>query len=103
MIVGRILGWILVALSLAALVWDFFGRAEGEAFRAAPLGQRWFQIDAGSLNALQAGVERYVSPELWDSVFFPLLEWPAFLFPLVPGLLLVLLCRRWRRSPRRKP
>ena len=102
MIVGRIIGWILLALSLAILAWDFFGRGEGEAFSAAPLGKRWFQIDAGSLNALQAGVERYVSPELWDSFLFPMLEWPAFLFPLVPGLLLILLCRRWRHGKPRK-
>ena len=102
MIVGRVFGWILAALGLAVLAWDYFSRGEAEAFSPSPLGKLWFQLDAGSLNGLQAGVERYISADLWDFYLFPMLQWPAFLFFLVPGLLLVLLCRRWWGGKRQR-
>ncbi len=63
------------------------------------LGQRWYQIDqalgSATLNTLQAGIERRISVDLWDNVFAPLLLQPAVLIFLVPGLVLVLLFRRW--------
>ena len=75
-------------------------RAEGEPFEPEAFGQVWYDFDAGSLNLVQAVVERYISPDLWDSVFLPMLYWPAFVIFLAPGLVLVLLCI-WRRRRRR--
>jgi hypothetical protein len=40
----------------------------------------------------QAGIQRHVSPWLWDAVVQPLLEMPAW--PLLGGLALVLLWLR---------
>ncbi|MDO9502414.1 hypothetical protein [Falsiroseomonas sp.] len=50
------------------------------------------------LNTLQAGVQRRILPELWDWVFLPVLEAPAWVVPAVLGALLLLagLARRRR-------
>lgn len=66
---------------------------KGGAFAIAPLGEIWYAIDRASLNGLQAGVERYVSVWLWESVLAPILQWPAILVFFIPGVLLAILCR----------
>ena len=107
MIVGRILGWILLFCSLVLLGWDAVSSLEAGSWGFTVLGQRWYEIDqafgGASLNTLQAGIERNVAVSLWDNIFAPVLLWPAVLVFLVPGLLLVLLCRRWGqpRAPRK--
>jgi len=59
-----------------------------------PLGQYWFDLDPGSLNLLQAGTERYLSPALWSDVIFPIVLQPAVFVLAVPGVLLFWLSRR---------
>ncbi len=81
-------GALLLLLTIAVVVWNSMQGFE----ILAPLGQTWFSISAGTLNGLQAGVERYISPELWDSYLAPMLHWPALWFPLVPGLIFTLIC-----------
>src|SRR3546814_27377 len=99
MIVGRILGWILLFCALVLLGWDAVSSLTTGTWGFAVLGQRWYEIDqafgGASLNTLQAGIERNVSVDLWDNVLAPVLLWPAVLVFLVPGLVLVLLFRRW--------
>ena len=54
------------------------------------LGTAIFNASPSALNSLQAGVQRYIFPDIWDWVFQPVLELPAWLPPLVfGGLLLV--------------
>jgi hypothetical protein len=107
MIVGRTLGWFLLFCALVLLGWDAVSSLSSGTWGFVVLGQRWYEIDqafgGASLNTLQAGIERNVSVDLWDSVFAPVLLWPAVLVFLVPGLVLVLLFRRWRapRAPRK--
>ncbi len=98
---GRFLGWFLLALAFIALGRDLVAIAAGETFRLAPLGEVWFKLHSASLNMLQAGVERRIAPEVWDSVIAPALQWPTVAFFAVPGLLLVLLCRDWQSQKRR--
>jgi len=63
-----------------------------------PLGAVIFGIWPEFLNTLQAGVQRRILPELWDWVFLPLLEAPAWVVPAVLGaLLLVVGVARRRR------
>lgn len=107
MIVGRLFGWFLLFCTLVLLGWDAVSSLSAGTWGFAVLGQRWFEIDqalgSGSLNTLQAGIERNVSVALWDNVFAPVLLWPAVAVFLVPGLVLTLLCRRWGRpkTPRK--
>jgi hypothetical protein len=56
-----------------------------------PLGAAIFQVAPPFLNTLQAGVQRRLSPELWDSVFLPVLEAPVWVIPFAIGAVLVLI------------
>ncbi|MBP0462851.1 hypothetical protein J5Y09_02900 [Roseomonas sp. PWR1] len=50
-----------------------------------PLGALLFRINPAALNSLQAGVQRYLFPELWDGLFVPLLNTPAWVLPALIG------------------
>lgn len=107
MIVGRLFGWFLLFCTLVLLGWDAVSSLSAGTWGFAVLGQRWFEIDqalgSASLNTLQAGIERNVSVDLWDNVFAPVLLWPAVAVFIVPGIVLVLLFRRWGqpKTPRK--
>lgn len=64
--------------------------------QAAPstlsLGAIWFRIHVDSLVGFQALIEQAISPAVWPTVQV-LLEIPAWLLLIPPGLLLVFLCR----------
>lgn len=98
----RILGWLAILVAIATVALMLAARLGGVSPVQA-LGQLWFAVDAGSLNALQAIVERYLSPLLWDYVLFPVLQQQATLVALVAliaGLVLLFLSRR--RGERRR-
>ncbi len=59
-----------------------------------PLGQLWFEIDNGSLNLVQAVIQRYIFPELWDPVIVSMLLLPAWLVFAIPAIVLTVLFRR---------
>jgi hypothetical protein len=56
-----------------------------------PLGAAIFQAVPAFLNTLQAGVQRRLSPELWDFAFLPALEAPVWVIPFALGSLLLLI------------
>lgn len=82
-----ILGALLVVAAVVLLIRD----------AAEALGYLWFTIDANSLVGFQALIEKKVDPDLWTSVFLPLLDWPAWILPLALGAILVLAARPWKR------
>lgn len=94
MTVARIFGFVLILIGLAAVGRDTLASASAGKLDLLALGKLWFELSPGSLNGLQAGVERYLSVWFWDAVLSPMLHWPAFLYPMVPGLLLAIFCRR---------
>ena len=49
------------------------------------LGAGMFGDKPAALNSLQAGVQRYLFPELWDGLFVPLLNTPAWVLPALIG------------------
>ncbi len=75
------LGLLLLALAVGVALW--FGAA-------TPLGAVVFQLDPPLLNTLQAGVQRRLAPELWDSVILPVLQAPAWGMPAALGALFLL-------------
>ena len=82
----------MLALAAGLLVVSGFG---------TPLGAVIFALNGPFLNTLQAGVQRRLSPELWDVVFLPVLEAPSWLLPLILGAAFLLLARlRTRRGKR---
>jgi hypothetical protein len=94
-IVGAIIGWILVLLACAAAGLDALEAVASGAMRLRPAGEVWYKLDAPSLNLIQAVVERYIWPTLWDPVILAVLQWPLALVFGAPGVLLVLLSYLW--------
>ena len=45
-------------------------------FTFLPIGQVWFNFDRGTLLGLQPGIERYLSPVIWENMVGPMLLWP---------------------------
>ena len=87
---------LIVAVVIAMR--DGLASLEQNAFVVRPLGQIWFEIDPPSLNTLQAVVERYVSPTLWDPVIITVLQVPAVALFGVLGIVFLLLSRASRRG-----
>ncbi len=94
--VVRILASLLLLFAAMLLVREAVRWLSGEGWSPIPLGQIWFDIDPASLNMLQAGIQRRLSPSLWEDVIQPVLTWPAA--PMVGALGLAL----WLGSRRRR-
>ncbi len=93
----RVLGtWFLLA-GVVALVIDITRTLAADALVMTRIGEHWFQFHSASLNASQAGIQRYVHPALWDPVILALLQTPTWLVSMALGILLILIGRRRRR------
>ena len=98
-IIGRPLGWGLVALALLALGAELLASLEAGDYVALTAGEVWYAIDPASLNLVQAVVQRYLHPALWDPVATAILLRPAWLVLGLPGAALAYIFRT--RRPRR--
>ena len=94
----RFLGLCFIAAATVALVADGARSIADGALVLTPLGKTWYSIDPPSLNLLQAGVERRVSPFLWDPVILSILQLPTWLPLLILGAALALLGARRQRA-----
>ncbi len=61
-------------------------------------GELWYDIDVGSLNQLQAGVQRNLHPKLWDPVITTVLRGPVWASLLVLAFIFRLFAFRRRRQ-----
>ena len=93
MVVGRILGWILVAGALAVFGIELARFVETGTYRVIAAGKLWYDVHRSSLNLVQAVLQRYVDPLAWDAGVAPVLQLPAWAVLGLPGILLVWLCR----------
>ena len=74
---ARILAVLFLALAALRAYFDWQIAALNEtAFAFLPIGQVWFNFDRGTLLGLQPGVERYLSPVIWENAIGPMLLWP---------------------------
>jgi hypothetical protein len=89
MIVGRIIGWLLLVAAGLALAGDVFAWYHTGTWRLSAAGELWYRLDRGSLNLVQAVIQRYVATWLWDPVIQTILQLYAFVLFAVPGLLLL--------------
>lgn len=97
-IIGRIIGWILVIAAVAVFARDILASIDSGSLALMSTGELWFRLDNGSLNLVQAVIQRYVFPSLWDPVIVTILIWPATIVLGVPGMILVRLCRKRPRK-----
>jgi|TARA_R110002072_G_scaffold163397_1_gene316023 hypothetical protein len=98
MIIGRILGWLFVGGAFVILGYDLLQFLGSQSWNVLLLGELWFKLDAGSLNLVQAVIQRYIFPALWDPVIVTVLLWPASLLFLLIGLLLLFFFRKRKRA-----
>ena len=100
MIVGRIIGWLLLAIAAGVAATDLLIVVFAGEVAAAAFGQSWFDFDRDSLGLSQAVIQRYVWPYFWHPIITTALLWPTWLslcvvaaIPGVVGLFLAALCR----------
>ena len=96
---GRWIGRLLIALALLALGGDLRIWIDGGAFDLIPLGALWGKISLPSQNLVQAVLERYIHPYLWNPILLEILQWPAVYDFAVPGIVFAFLFRRRRPRP----
>lgn len=95
MSVRRLLGLGLIVLAAAIVAFDLVSGLSGAGLLGfVSLGDLWGRLSAASLNLLQAIVQRYLFPALWDPVLVTFLLLPAWLVFAAPGLLLYLSGRK---------
>ena len=85
-VIFRILGGWLLIVAIVVLVNDVTrGFQGGGALRVSSLGKTWYALSPGTLNQLQAGIERHVHTALWDPLMLTVLKLPAFAVFLALG------------------
>ena len=90
MVVFRALGWLLLAMAIAAVVHDALAWWTEGSFHLLGLGDLWSHLDARSLADAQTAVQRRVPSDLW----FWLMRIPALAAFLVLALFFLWLGNR---------
>jgi hypothetical protein len=74
---ARILAVFFLAAAALRAFFDWqLANINESAFEFLPIGQVWFNFDRGTLLGLQPGIERYLSPVIWENAVGPMLLWP---------------------------
>lgn len=92
----RIIGFWLLALAFVALVLDGARTVTSGALVITPLGETWFDLSPGSLNLMQAVIQRNLHPYIWDPVVQWILLSPTWLITGLIALLLLALGKKRR-------
>ncbi len=100
MVVGRVLGWLLIVLAVATAGHEAISSLDAGAYTTFAFGALWAKIDLASLNLIQAVIQRYVWPWLWDGVIVNLLLLPAWAVLGVPGAVMAWAFRARNRRAR---
>lgn len=94
MIIVRIIGvWFLLA-AVITLVIDATKSLAVSQFIYTSLGQQWFELHQGSLEAAKLAVETKLHPLVWDPVVTALLHWPSWALFMLIGISLLWLGRK---------
>jgi predicted membrane protein len=97
--IGRLIGWIIFLAGASVLVRDVLVWIDTKRWAPISLGQLWYDLNRSSLNLVQAVVQRYIHPFLWDPIIVTVLLWWAFAVLMVLGLVILVLSSR---RPRQK-
>ena len=94
MVLFRALGWILLAMAVAAIVNDCLAWWSQGAFRLLSLGELWSRLDYGSLTRAQAFLEAHLAGWTWRWLAVPGLRLPALPVFVMGGAILLWLGSR---------
>ena len=97
MIVGRLIGWVALLAGAAVLVRDGLVWIDTKHWAPIALGQLWYELNRSSLNLVQAVIQRYIHPFLWDPIILTILLFWAFAVLMILGVLLLALFRKRAR------
>jgi hypothetical protein len=97
MIAWRFVGWVAFLAGLSVLVRDLILWFDTRVWMPLALGQLWYELDRSSLNLVQAVVQRYASPFLWDRIIVNILLCWVFAALIALGTLILLLAKSLRR------
>lgn len=92
-----LIGVGLIVLAVGAAGHDLASFAVSGRYDAATLGEIWFALDVSSLNLVQAVIQRFLHPGLWDPVIVWLLRWPLWSLLGGPGVALAIIYFARRR------
>jgi hypothetical protein len=99
--ITRIIGALFILAALAAVGVELIQWISSGAYKSVTLGGVWYMVHRASLNASQAGIQRYVAPWLWDPAIIWLLVQPAWAITGPPGA--VLLWLGWPKKKKHRP
>lgn len=93
-----VLNLAFVAMTLGAGAYDLLGSAARSGFFHTG-GEIWFALSPNTLNLMQALIQRYISPGLWDPAIVAVLKLPAvavlgLVSAVLTSLLLIVRTRR---------
>lgn len=77
------IGFFFLTASLLLLGYDLTRLGSDGDFQFTALGDYWFALHRGSLNLMQAVIQRYLWPVLWDPIITWVLLRPAWVISLV--------------------
>ena len=84
----RSLAMLALAVAVILAVLDGARSVAASTLVLTPLGTSWYSLSPDTLNGLQAGIQRYVHPSIWDPGAIWLLNQPG---SLVMGALAAIL------------
>jgi hypothetical protein len=96
--IGRLIGWIFFLAGVSVLVRDVLAWIDTKHWAPIALGQLWYDFNRSSLNLVQAVVQRYIHPFLWDPIIVTILLCWAFAVLMALGLLILALSGRRGRA-----
>lgn len=91
----RTISLLVLVLAVIAGVIDAIKSVAASRVELTPLGQIWFELSPDTLNLVQALVQRYLHPYIWDPVIQWILLQPTWAVLLVISLLFYMIA--WRR------
>lgn len=74
MVVGA--GLLLSAVAVGG--YELATLAMSGRYSPVTLGEIWYTLDVASLNLVQAVIQRFLHPALWDPLIVWLLRWPLW-------------------------
>lgn len=83
----RFFGLVFVGLAVISLTFDLLRLTKQDYFDLSQVGEVWFKFHAPSLNLIQAVLERYLSPLVWDYGFVYLLHIPMAILLIFAALI----------------